>query len=153
MIPRLKTRTRIVVPRECGYFIYPPQVTVEKNIEIRAKYALLLNEALERRYILGDAVEGYYQTFRSFGEISEAQAQEALAKLEAWVHELEATQNEPVALHGEADQRYAGFAFQYMRPEDYRQMGIAEPADPGTFTRLEARKAVVYLHEKLQGAA
>lgn len=152
MIKRLKTRT--VVPCECGYFVYPPSVTVENNIELRAKYALLLNEALERRYILGDGVEGYCQTLRSFGEIGEAEAQEALARLEALIRELEATQNEPVALHGETDQRYAGFAFKYMRSEDYQQLGIVEPAEPGTFTRLGVRKAVVYLYEKkLKGAA
>ncbi|WP_027891553.1 hypothetical protein [Calidithermus chliarophilus] len=131
-----------------GKVIASPEVGVEENIAIRARYALLLNEAIEKHYILGDAVEKYYQVLRTLERISEAEAQQAYERLKAYVDELEATQDEPVSRHGETDQRYAGFAFKYLRAADYEALGFEEPAEPGAMTRLQARKAMAYLYEQ-----
>ncbi|WP_018464925.1 hypothetical protein [Calidithermus timidus] len=131
-----------------GRVIASPELPVEENIEVRARYALLLNEAIEKRYILGDSVEKYYQVLRTLERMSEAEASEAYGRLKDYVDELEATQNDPVALHGEVDQRYAGFAFKHLKPADYQALGIEQPDEPGSLTRLEARRAVAYLYEQ-----
>lgn len=137
-----------VITNEGGEVIASPEVPLEENIEIRAKFALLLNRAIEKNYILGDSVEHYYQVLRTLDRLSEGQAEQSYQKLKAFVDELESTQGDPVALHGETDQRYAGFAFKYMKPSDYQALDIEQPDEPGNFTRLEARRAVAYLYEQ-----
>ncbi len=71
-----------------------------------------------------------------------------LRRLEAFVDHLRATQDEPVSLHGETDQRYAGFAFKYLKPADYQALGFEQSCEPSAFTRLQARQAAAYLYEK-----
>lgn len=92
---------------------------------------------------------------RTLGQMSEAEAEQSFQKLEAFVDELKATQLEPVTQHGEIDQRYASFAFKYLKPADYQALGFEQPSEPGAFTRLQARQAMAYLYEqrKLKEAA
>jgi len=137
-----------VITSDKGQVIASPEIPLEENIEVRAKFALLLNRAIEKNYILGDAVEHYYQTLRTLEKISEQEAEESYRKLKAFVDELESTQNQPVALHGETDQRYAGFAFKYLKPMDYQALDMKQPEEPLGFTRLEARRAVAYLYQR-----
>lgn len=144
-----------VITNDAGEIIASPEVPVEENLQTRAKFALLLNQAIENHYILGDSVEHYYQILRTLGRMSEAEAEQSFQKLETFVNDLKATQDEPVTQHSEADRRYAGFAFKYLKPADYQALGFEQPSEPSAFTRLQARQAVAYLYEqrKLKEAA
>jgi hypothetical protein len=144
-----------VITSDTGQVIASPEIPVEENLQTRARFALLLNQAIEDHYILGDSVEHYYQVLRTLGRMGEAEAEQSFQKLEAFVDDLKATQDEPVAQHGEADQRYANFAFKYLKPTDYQTLGFAQPAEPSVFTRLQSRQAVAHLYEqrKLKEAA
>ncbi|MCX7784179.1 MAG: hypothetical protein N2318_11125 [Meiothermus sp.] len=144
-----------VITDDTGKVIASPEVPVEENLQTRARFALLLHQALEQHYILGDAVEHYYQVLRTLGQMSEAEAEQSFQKLKAFVDELKATQLEPVSQHGETDRRYANFAFKYLKPADYQALGFEQPSEPDAFTRLQARQAIAYLYEqrKLKEAA
>ncbi|MDX2007801.1 MAG: hypothetical protein SFU83_21385 [Meiothermus sp.] len=142
-----------VITSDSGEVIASPEVPVEENIEIRAKFALLLNRAIEQNFILGDAVEKYYQELRTLERMTEEEADQAYARLESFVADLEATRDQPVGRHGEADRRYAGYAFKYLKPMDYQALGFEQPGEPGEFTRVQARKAVAYLYEQRKAAA
>lgn len=137
-----------VITNNAGEVIASPEVPVEENLRTRAKFALLLNQAIEDHYILGDSVEHYYQILRTLERMSEAEAAQSFQKLEAFVDDLRATQDESVTQHGETDQRYAGFAFKYLKPADYQALGFEQPSEPSAFTRLQARQAAAYLYEK-----
>lgn len=117
-----------------------------ENIEMRARFSLLLRRAAEENYILGDELREQYRVLRDLERLGAEEAEGHLGRLEARVHALESTAYDPVSLHGEADARYAGFAFKYMRAEDYMAIGLCAPAEPGEFTRIGARRAVAYLY-------
>lgn len=144
-----------VITNNTGEVVASPEVPLEENLQTRARFVLLLHQALKQHYIMGDAVEHYYQVLRTLGQMSEAEAEQSFQQLEALVEELKATQLEPVAQHGEIDQHYASFAFKYLQPDDYQALGFEQPKEPGAFTRLQARQAVAYLYEqrKLKEAA
>ena len=142
-----------VITNHKGEVIASPEIPIGENLEIRSRFAVLLSEALEKNYILGDSVEHYYQVLRTLDQISEEKARESLEKLEGFIAELESTAGEPVALHGDVDQRYASFAFKHLRSEDYRRLGLPEPAEPSHMTRLEARKAMAYIYDLRREAA
>jgi hypothetical protein len=142
-----------VITNAKGQVIASPEVPLGENLEIRSRFALLLSEAMEKNYILGDSVEHYYQVLRTLDQLGEEKARESLEKLEAFIAELDRTASEAVALHGDIDQRYASFAFKHLRSEDYRRLGLAEPAEPAHMTRLEARKAMAYIYDLRREAA
>lgn len=141
-----------VITSDSGEVIASPEVPVNENIEIRAKFALLLNRAIEQKYILGDAVDHYYQVLRTLDQLSETEAEASFDKLRAFVDELEATQDQAVLGFGETDQRYASYAFKYLKPSDYKALGFEQPGEPVEFSRIQARKAVAYLYEQRKAA-
>lgn len=124
------------------------EATVKKGIEIRARFALLLNRAIEESFLLGEQVGEQYQVLRNLEGLSEEETREHIQRLEARLEALCSTAEEPVARHGEADLRIARFAFEYLRAEDYTKLGLEAPAEPEAFTRMGARRAVAYLYAK-----
>ncbi|MER3483988.1 MAG: hypothetical protein C4332_13385 [Meiothermus sp.] len=122
------------------------EAKVEENIELRARFSLLLHRAVEESYILGDELQEQYQILRNLERLGSEEAEAQYERLEARIRALESTTDDLVSLHGEADAQYAGFAFKYMRPEDYTAIGLEAPAEPGEFTRIGARRAVAYLY-------
>jgi len=122
------------------------EAKMEKNLQTRARFSLLLSRAVEQNYLLGDELAEQYQILRNWEHLS--QAATYLEALQTRIQALEASAQEPVSLHGEADLRYARFAFKYLRAEDYAHLGLEAPAEPSDFTRLGARRAVAYLYEQ-----
>jgi hypothetical protein len=142
-----------VITNPKGEVIASPEIPLGENLEIRSRFAVLLSEALEKNYILGDSVERYYQVLRTLDQLDEDKARESLEKLEGFIAELENTASEAVALHGDVDQRYASFVFKHLRSEDYIRLGLKEPSEPQHMTRLEARKAMAYIYDLRKEAA
>jgi hypothetical protein len=121
---------------------------VKNSIEIRARFALLLNRAIEENLLLGEQVGEQYQVLRNLEGLSEEEARAHVQQLEARLEALRSTAEEPVARHGEADLHIARFAFEYLRAEDYAKLGLEAPAEPEAFTRMGARRALAYLYAK-----